>query len=97
MGNKEKVFKIIRDNKDMIKGYGVSSVAVFGSFVNGKPGKKSDVDLLVQFYKPTFKNYFGLKESLQKATGRKVDILCREAMKPAIKKSILGEAEWIIK
>ncbi len=97
MSNKEKIFKIIKNNENMIKGYGISSIAIFGSFVNGKPGKNSDIDLLVEFNEPTFKNYFGLKESLQKALGRKVDLLCRDAVKPAVKKSILKEAEWVIR
>jgi uncharacterized protein len=97
MSNKEKMFKKIKSSEDMIKGYGVASIAVFGSFVNGRPGKNSDIDLLVEFNEPTFKNYFGLKESLQKVLGRKVDVLCRDAVKPAVKKSILKEAEWVIR
>jgi len=97
MSSKEKVFKAIKDNIVMIKSYSVSSIAVFGSFVNGAPDKKSDVDVLVDFKHPTFKNYFGLKEGLEKAIGRRVDLLCRDAIKPSVKKSILSEAEWVIK
>lgn len=97
MSGKEKVFKAIRDNIDMVKSFSVSSIAVFGSFVNGTPDKKSDVDILVEFTKPTFKNYFGLKEGLEKVIGRKVDLLCRDAIKPSVKKSILREAEWVIR
>ena len=97
MSGKERIFKTLRENKEMIISHGVSSIAVFGSFVNGTPGKNSDIDILVEFFEPTFKNYFGLKEALESVFGRKVDLLCLDAIKPSIKKSVLREAEWVIK
>ncbi len=97
MTEKSMIIKILKNNKEVLRKYSVSSLGIFGSVARNKPGKKRDLDIIVEFKKPTFNNYFGLKEYLEKKTGRKTDLLCRDAIKPAVKKSILREAQWVIR
>jgi len=74
--------------------YGVKYLGVFGSYVNGKPRKRSDVDLLVEFDEGTRMTLFrfvGLQEHLSAILGAHVDLVMRTALKPAIGERILAE------
>ena len=44
---------------DVIRGYGVKRIGVFGSYASGKQKPDSDIDVLVEFEKgkKTFDNY----------------------------------------
>jgi len=88
---KEKISK----RKDLLSKYSVKSVALFGSFARGEQTRKSDVDILIEFKEPTFRNYIGLLHDLEKLLGKKVDLVCKDALKNRIKPYILREAQPI--
>jgi len=92
----KKNIKIINRNLDSLKAdYGVKKIGVFGSFVNGKPRKDSDIDILVEFYQAVdFFDFLDLEEHLSKILKRKVDLATKGALKSAIKKSILNEVVY---
>ena len=94
---KEMIKDILLKNYPILKKYKVKSIALFGSYVRGKQVKKSDIDLLVEFEEPTFRNYMGLLSDLENIFHKKIDLVCRDALKERIKPYILREAEWIEK
>jgi uncharacterized protein len=55
--------------------YGVSRIGLFGSFASDKAGEKSDIDLLVEFYRPIGFRYMELVDFLEALFGRDVDVL----------------------
>jgi predicted nucleotidyltransferase len=72
--------------------YGVKRAALFGSIVRGQARGRSDVDLLVDIDQPIgLFRFVGLKLELEKALGRKVDVVEYDAIKPALRDRILGE------
>ena len=71
----KEILKQLREHWDVLKKYGVKKVGLFGSFVSGTHNKKSDVDLVVEFKKPSFDNYIDLVDYLEDLFKRKVDIL----------------------
>lgn len=73
--NARKIINKIENKKESIKKIGVKKIGLFGSFVKGKQNKKSDVDILVEFEKVTFDNYFLLKELLAKLLKKKIDLV----------------------
>jgi len=73
--NAKKIIKDIENKKDIIRKIGVKKIGLFGSFVKGKQNKRSDVDILVEFEKVTFDNYFLLKELLERLFKRKIDLI----------------------
>jgi len=93
MLNKKITMKSLQDNLDAIKGYGIRRIGVFGSFIRSSQDEKSDVDILVEFYpgKKSFDNYMELKFFIEKLLRRKVDLVIKDTVKPAIKPYILGE------
>ncbi len=93
---KEDIIQEIRKNKSMLKRFEVKFIALFGSYIRDEQNESSDVDFLVEFEKPTFRNYMGLLTELKKMFGENTDLVCQDALKEHIKPYILKEAEQII-
>src|SRR4030042_3653051 len=93
MKNLDEIKNIIAKNMDILKSqYKVKEIGVFGSYVRGKPKKKSDIDILVTFRRSVdFIEFLQLEEYLATLLGVKVDLVKKEALKPYIGKRILEE------
>jgi len=62
--------------------YQVTSLAVFGSFVSGRPHKKSDVDNLIDFKKnPDLFEFLQVEAYLENILGRRVDLVRSAALR----------------
>lgn len=86
--------------KKLCDKYNVSKLYVFGSAINGKFRKDSDIDFLVTFDKIELSeyadNYFDFKFSLEDLFNRKIDLLEEKAIKnPFLKQSIDTSKELI--
>ncbi|MDI6712945.1 MAG: nucleotidyltransferase family protein [Anaerosomatales bacterium] len=75
--------------------YGVSRFGVFGSFARGDAAEDSDLDVFVEFSRPTFRNYMGLKQYLQELTGLTVDLVCVAALSPALERVVKDEVRYV--
>ena len=72
--------------------YHVKSLGVFGSYVRGEQRADSDLDLLVEFIEPpSLFQFIELEHALSDAVGVKVDLVMKDALKPAIGRHILQE------
>lgn len=70
----------------------VREIGVFGSYVRGEQKKKSDLDILVDFYEPiSLLKFISLENHLSKYLGVKVDLVMKDALKPRIGSHILKE------
>lgn len=90
---KEKIIEAVEKepNKNNIK-----FIRLFGSHAYGKPRRKSDVDLLIDFYQPIgFFELAGIQEGFQKTTGLQVDLVTPGALSPYFKDKVLKKAETI--
>jgi hypothetical protein len=90
------VLALMGKNISLIRGYGVHRIGVFGSYVNGRPRPRSDVDILVEFEpgRKTFDNYMDLLFFLEKLFRRKVDLVIAEAVKPDLRPGIFGSVVY---
>ena len=73
--------------------FGVRSIALFGSVARNEATTGSDIDLLVEFDRPT--GYFGLVRLqlyLESIFGCPVDVLTSGGIKDGVRSTILGEA-----
>ena len=85
----KKLFEICRDHH-------VTQLGVFGSTVRGEANEASDLDLLVEFSKPTsLLDLIGLEQQLEHALGRKIDLLTKAALSPYLRERILKELKVI--
>jgi hypothetical protein len=88
MVNRDDVVKLLKSKRTAYKKYDVKSLALFGSAARNRLRKRSDVDILVQFNKPTWANYIGLKFYLEDILDRKVDLVTPKGLKPAVRPSV---------
>jgi predicted nucleotidyltransferase len=96
--SREEALRRINSNADRIRAFGVKRVALFGSLARNEGTGGSDVDVLVEFEKgmKSFDNYMDLKFFLENVLGRNVDLVVKEAIKPALKRSILDGAVYAV-
>jgi len=86
------VIDILREHEREIRErYGVKRIGVFGSYVRGEEKETSDVDILVEFEKPTFDNFIDLAFYLEELFGKRVDLLTLEGVKGIRIKEIAKE------
>lgn len=80
--------------KALASRYGLRNVYVFGSMARGDADMNSDVDLLVDVPPGTSAFVLGaMLMDAQDLLGRRVDIVTRAALNPALRERVLGEAE----
>ena len=94
--NKEYLINFLKQNLTVIKSYGVTSLALFGSFARDEAKSSSDLDLLVEFEGVvTFDNYMDLKFFLEDSLGLSVDLVSRKMLKPELLKSVEKDAIYV--
>lgn len=77
---------------------GIASLALFGSTVRGQAGAGSDIDVLVDIDpKAGFSliDLVAVKLFLENRLGRDVDVVTRQGADPAVRDSIVREAELV--
>jgi len=84
----------ITQHRDVLaERYGVSVVAVFGSYVRGEQARQSDLDLLVEFLRPiSLLELVGAEIYLTEVLGLKVDLVPKRDVRAELRDSILEEA-----
>lgn len=87
----EEIEGILKKHKrKLAKKYGIKSLRIFGSYVEGKQKRTSDLDLIVVFEEtPTFIELLRIEEELSQLLGVKVDLLTEEQISPFIKPYIM--------
>jgi uncharacterized protein len=102
-GSAPKVFYSINTKKDrslligdikkkiipILKKYDIKKASIFGLLARGEQNRTSDVDILVEMGKPLGFEFVGLQMDIEKAIGRKVDLLTYKSVHPLVKKNIL--------
>lgn len=93
----EEILKLIQQNKERIKRYGVKRIGLFGSYLKGEQKEDSDIYILVEFEKgkKTFDNYMELKFFLEDLFKRKIDLVIAESVKSELKKYIMKSVRYV--
>jgi predicted nucleotidyltransferase len=96
MKNLAKIRVTLQANKaNLMSKYGVSSIAIFGSYGRGQQTDESDVDILVDFNKPIGVAFIDLADDLEKLLKMKVDLVSKNGVKPNYLKAIEKELNYI--
>lgn len=78
---------------ELKRDFGVRRIALFGSTARDEGREDSDLDLLVDFeVGPTFDSFMGLKLFLEDRTGRRVDLVTPDGLKPRLRPLVEREA-----
>ncbi len=82
----------------ILKRHNVKKAGIFGSYVRGEQKKNSDIDILVEAEKEAdLIDFIRLKNTLEKAVKRKVDLIEYDCIRQEIKQNILREEVPIIR
>ena len=98
---KNEILRVLRENKEKLKEFGVKRIGIFGSFIRGEVTEKSDIDVVFEFErgKATFKNVCGLVDFLEKLFGREIDLLTPDGIESIrikhVKEEIKREIEYV--
>ena len=97
MKTSSEIEKILKSNLESLKkDYNLNSVGIFGSYLRGEQKSNSDLDILVDFKKPiSLIKFIRLENDLSRIIGIKVDLVMKNALKPAIGKRILEEIKYV--
>ena len=76
----------------------IKELGIFGSYISGEQGEKSDLDILVAFEddaRLSLLDMVGLEIELSELLGVKVDLVEKKYLKPFIGQHILREVVYI--
>lgn len=77
----------------LVERFGVTGLALFGSFARDQATEGSDVDILVRFEgRATSRSYFGVQFFIEDMLGRPVDLVTDKALRPEIRPYVEREA-----
>ena len=88
----EVIARIRADADELRESFGITRIAVFGSFARGEQRPHSDVDLLVEFEDSSPENVLGAEDRLESILARKVDVGSLEALRPRVRSYVRREA-----
>lgn len=87
--NKEVILDFLRENKKYLeKEFGVTEIALFGSYARDEATSESDIDILMNTNIRTFKNRFLLKEFLEKHLSKEVNVTSFRSLRTFIRRSV---------
>lgn len=92
----KKYITLIHEHRDTLRDkYLVREIGIFGSVARGEQTASSDIDVLVEFSEPVgFFVFLDLEDFLSRMLDRKVDLVTKRALKPAVKDQILKDAVY---
>jgi len=95
--DKEEILKKLKKLKDEIKrNYKVKSIGLFGSYINNKQKKASDIDFLVEFEdNADLFHSIGLSLFLEDQFNKKVDVISKPTLKKELRERILQEVIYV--
>ena len=92
--NRDEILDKLQAHKPTLaERFGVTALALFGSYARDQAVDGSDVDILVSFDGPaTSRTYFGVQFYIEDLLGRPVDLVTEKALRPEFRPYVEREA-----
>jgi uncharacterized protein len=87
--------KLVEQKQRLYSKYGLSTIAIFGSYAKNQQTDRSDVDILVEFNKPIGIDFIDLAEDLEQILSIKVDLVSKRGLKERHFKAIEKELYYV--
>ena len=96
MLTKNEIIEKLRELKPVLANeYSVKEISLFGSYSDNEQNEESDIDILVEFYKPIGWKFFSLEKYLEDIFNRKVDLVTKKALKKQLREKILNQTLFL--
>jgi predicted nucleotidyltransferase len=86
---------LVRNKSQLSHKYGVTELAVFGSYSRNDHTENSDIDILVDFEKPVGLEFIELAMELENLLELKVDLVSKNGIKPRYFESVKKELIYV--
>ena len=95
--NRSEILEKLQAHKHILaERFGVTGLALFGSYAREQAAEGSDVDILVSFDGPaTSRAYFGVQFYIEDLLGRPVDLVTEKALRPELRPYVEREAVYV--
>ena len=92
--NRREILDVLRTHKPTLaQRFGVTELALFGSFARDEATDGSDVGILIRYDGPaTSKSYFGVQFYIEDLLGRRVDLVTHKALRSEFRPYVEREA-----
>ena len=92
--DRQSVLRTLKEHKPTLaERFGVTDLALFGSFARNQATAESDLDILVNFDGPaTSKSFFGVQFYIEDLLGCRVDLVTQKALRAELRPQIEREA-----
>lgn len=87
--------KISLVKPELSREFGISTIAIFGSYARNEQTSASDVDILVDFNKPIGLKYVDLADQLTRHLGVKAHLVSKRALRPDFAQAISQELIYV--
>ena len=93
---KQIILEYLSTHKDEFQDkYNIERIGLFGSYARDEASSKSDIDIFVKM-KPDLFNLMGLKQEIEEALSKKVDIIREHKnIKPLLLKMIEKDVSYV--
>ena len=96
MNRKQTLDILTRLKPELVKRFGITRLALFGSTVRDEARPDSDIDIVVSFDGPaTSERYFGVQFYLEDLLGCRVDLVTEKALRPELRPYIEQERVYV--
>jgi hypothetical protein len=97
MKTTDEIVRLLKKFKDSSASkYGINTLGIFGSYARSQQNEHSDLDVFVILNEPDFFTLEHIREDLELAVNRPVDIVnYRETLRQSFKENILRDAIYI--
>ena len=93
---KDVIVTFLKEQKQFLtKKFGISPVALFGSYARGDFTQDSDIDLLIESQDTSFRSWMALKDFLQETFGKKVDLVEKKSLRTFIRRMIEEDLVYV--
>ena len=92
--DRQSIVQTLKEHKPTLaERFGVTDLALFGSFARNQETEESDLDILVNFDGPaTSKSFFGVQFYIEDLLGCRVDLVTQKALRAELRPQIEREA-----
>jgi predicted nucleotidyltransferase len=85
-----------KHKEEVMRDYKVKELGIFGSVVRGEQGRRSDIDILVEYDElPDLLKLIELERRLQRILKKRVDLVEKSGIRPELRSRILDEVVYI--
>ena len=90
--DKDIIINFLKTHKQLLeREFGVTKIALFGSYARGEQTEKSDIDFVLETNTPSFTKRCSLKEFLENSFKKQIDLCYFRGMRSFIRHAIEKE------